>query len=538
MNNDLEQPRYNTEDISRYAEIVLGLVYAAGTDIEPVIDTLRDYVQHYGYKANEVRVSDYIKENLSSGADKCVDGTEIERIENLIRRGDEICAQSGKADFLALAAIAKIAELRPKDSDNNPLPWPKTVHIVRSLKRPEEVVTLRQVYRPGFFLIGVFATEEERLNFLVDRKAADSKRAKVLIETDAKEEGVSYGQHTRDTFHRSDVFIQLKGDAYKDELHRFLDLVFGQPHFTPTPDEYAMFLAAAAGARSAQFGRQVGAAIVNREGDLVAVGCNDVPRAGGGLYWFGDKNPEPCRDHEREEQVDSNDEEKKTIEEDILENVQRSVREALEQASAMVNPDQVTIIRDCLNKALPRNGSLLKGTRLSDITEFGRAVHAEMDALTSCERTGASVRGGTLYTSTFPCHNCTRHIIAAGITRVVYIEPYPKSRAVNLHGDAIRLANSGDMFDPKSHNKDEWKIPFVPFVGIGPRRFFDLFSMELSSGYVMERKANGRAIAWERSKNRGPRVPMIPASYLDREEGAVRVVSAAVMERGGTNGIT
>jgi hypothetical protein len=108
---------------------------------------------------------------------------------------------------------------------------------------------------------------------------------------------------------------------------------------------------------------------------------------------------------------------------------------------------------------------------------------------------------------------------------------------VDLHGDAIRLADSGDKFDPTAHDEEQWKVPFVPFVGVGPRRFFDLFSMELSSGYVMERKVEGRAIAWSRANNRGPRVAMIPASYLDREEGAVRIVIAAVT-KGGANGTT
>lgn len=523
------------EDGSRYAEIVFGLVYAAGTNIEPVIAWLKDYVQHYGYTGNDVRISDYIRDNLTAEEEQAVDTSELERIENLIRRGDRICEESGRLDFLALAAISKIAEDRPKEQDGSPLPWPKKVHIVRSLKRPDEVAALRQVYRPGFFLIGVFATEEDRLKYLTEQKRIDEEKAKELIEKDAKEGDVLSGQRTRDTFHRSDVFIQLKGEAFKDELKRFLDLVFGHPYLTPTRDEYAMFLAAAASARSAQFGRQVGVAIVNRDGDLVAVGCNDVPRPGGGLYWYGDEKPESCRDHERTPRVDSNDEEKQFIERDILANVQNSVDEALREARTKVDDDQIEILRQCLQKVLPRKGALLKGTRLSDITEFGRAVHAEMDALTTCERTGASIKGGTLYTTTFPCHNCTRHIIAAGITRVVYIEPYPKSRAVDLHGDAIRLANVEDEFDPTSHDKEKWKIPFVPFVGIGPRRFFDLFSMELSSGYAMERKVDGQAVAWERGKNRGPRVPMIPASYLDREEGAVKIVHAAVPE-GGSNG--
>src|ERR1035441_9924393 len=83
-------------------------------------------------------------------------------------------------------------------------------------------------------------------------------------------------------------------------------------------------------------------------------------------------------------------------------------------------------------KRLTEGNRLLKNSGLFDMTEYGRAVHAEMDALLTCARSGISPRNGTLYTTTFPCHNCTRHLVAAGIRRVVYIEPYPKSKATKL----------------------------------------------------------------------------------------------------------
>ncbi len=67
------------------------------------------------------------------------------------------------------------------------------------------------------------------------------------------------------------------------------------------------------------------------------------------------------------------------------------------------------------------------GSSLKKLTEYGRPVHAEMSALMSCAKNGISVDGATLYCSTFPCHNYAKHIISAGIKRIVYIEPYPKS---------------------------------------------------------------------------------------------------------------
>jgi cytidine deaminase len=56
----------------------------------------------------------------------------------------------------------------------------------------------------------------------------------------------------------------------------------------PTTDEYGMFHARAAALRSAEPGRQVGAAVATEQGDIVSVGVNEVPKAGGGLYWCGD----------------------------------------------------------------------------------------------------------------------------------------------------------------------------------------------------------------------------------------------------------
>ena len=58
---------------------------------------------------------------------------------------------------------------------------------------------------------------------------------------------------------------------------------------------------------------------------------------------------------------------------------------------------------------------------------------------------------------------------------------------------------------------------FEPFVGVGPRRYFDLFSMKLSDGYPLKRKVDGKKAAWERNGESIVRVPMLPTSYFERE---------------------
>jgi len=145
-----------------------------------------------------------------------------------------------------------------------------------------------------------------------------------------------------------------------------------------------------------------------------------------------------------------------------------------------------------------------------------------MEAILSCAREGISCIGGTLYCTTFPCHNCAKHLIAAGIRRVVYVEPYPKSKALDFHSESIELRTAievGAMTE---------QVIFEPFTGVGARRFLDLFSMNLGVGNKLRRKdSDGNAVSWEQSSAL-PRVALLPESYRNVESSA-----AALFDRAG-----
>jgi len=250
---------------------------------------------------------------------------------------------------------------------------------------------------------------------------------------------------------------------------------------------------------------------------------NEVPSQNGGPYWEGDA--EDHRDHNKK--IDSNFQHRKRIEKSIVDNLGGDLLTA-----ANILPIIKNVVSDLTRQTTPadldrlakehieNNRHLLPSAEdvskrinlsdLRDITEYGRAVHGEMDAILTCARLGISVQGKYLFGTTFPCHNCTRHIIAAGIKKVYYIEPYPKSRARDLHSDAI-------CFDEREAKKTG-KIPFLPFVGIGPRRYLDLFSLDLSGGRVIERKNDAGIPVIPSRSTRPPRLPMVPLSYLERED--------------------
>ena len=464
------------------AELVFGVAAAVGTDTDAFQKALKDHLDKFGYSLNPIRLSALL-ERLDHGV-KLRAKPEYDRIRTRMDAGNAMRERAQRGDLLALYAVSEINKIRPGSSHEEPLA--RRAHLLLTLKHPDEVRALRRIYGPGFFLIGVYSSEDERLRYLTQDKGIPARNAQKLVERD-KDEGQPYGQRTRGTFYLADVFVR---SDQKEQVWRFVDLVFGHPFTTPRRDEDAMFLAYAASLRSAALGRQVGAAIASAKGEIIAVGSNDVPRFGGGLYMEGE-TPD-YRDH--------------VIGRDSNEDYQTRI---LQQITQRLAPGMSA--EEARDK--------LRGSLLLDVSEFGRAVHAEMDALLSCARCGASPRGGTLYTTTFPCHNCARHIVAAGVHRVVYIEPYAKSRAADLHNDAIAVE--------ELPGQDDKKVRFEPFVGIGPRRYFDLFSTSLSSGYPISRELSLKQTWPGRARTR---VPMLPTSYLRREKLAIEVLQKETRE--------
>lgn len=51
-------------------------------------------------------------------------------------------------------------------------------------------------------------------------------------------------------------------------------------------------------------------------------------------------------------------------------------------------------------------------------------IHAEMNALLYCAKEGISVNGCIAYVTHFPCLNCTKSLIQAGISKIYYNKAY------------------------------------------------------------------------------------------------------------------
>ena len=53
-----------------------------------------------------------------------------------------------------------------------------------------------------------------------------------------------------------------------------------------------------------------------------------------------------------------------------------------------------------------------------------RTIHAETNAIIQAALHGVSTKGATCYVTHFPCINCAKSLINAGIDRVVYVNSY------------------------------------------------------------------------------------------------------------------
>lgn len=299
----------------------------------------------------------------------------------------------------------------------------------------------------------------------------------------------------RDAFPLGDVFIDATSrQTCIETLRRFIHLLFGNNEITPTHDEYGMYIAKSSSLRSSDLSRQIGAAIFHSSGEIITMGCNEVPKAGGGTYWCGDHGDK--RDFVLGH--DPNEDYKMSLLVDILD---RLVKGAHLSAELMNLNDPHEI-----GKQLLKDESIagVKESKIMDLLEFGRIIHAEMSAICDAARKGVPLQSATLFCTTFPCHLCAKHIVASGIGRVVYLEPYPKSYASALHGDSIEVEGTGT----------DKKVSFDPFKGVSPHRYRDLFEKG------RRKFSGGAAQQW----NQGNRRPMIEVYYPSYFQAEISVV--------------
>jgi dCMP deaminase len=66
-----------------------------------------------------------------------------------------------------------------------------------------------------------------------------------------------------------------------------------------------------------------------------------------------------------------------------------------------------------------------------------RTIHAEKNAIVQAARNGVRIEGAKLYTTAYPCPDCGRAIINAGIIEVIYGSKYDSRAAMGISSEEM-----------------------------------------------------------------------------------------------------
>src|SRR5262245_4153854 len=275
-----------------------------------IIEVLSTELGRQKYFSSTIRVTKIMQDVPSNTT--IVKKQYMNSIKSRINYADDLCERLSRADALAAITITAIQAERERQNskqaeeegrtlsdDDIQKPIDGHAFIIRQFKRPDEIHLMRQVYGKLFFQISAYASPVDR-ETLLKKKIKDSLYGAIedsdalcqaiqLMAIDYSETDKKYGQKIRETFPLGDVFVDgVNRPNCEVMLSRFINLIFGDNSITPTHDEYGIYVAKSASLRSCDLSRQVGAAIFRPSGEVISLGCNEVPKFGGGTYFCGD----------------------------------------------------------------------------------------------------------------------------------------------------------------------------------------------------------------------------------------------------------
>lgn len=481
-------------------ELVIGIVGFAGSGCSTAVKRLQLLLEVAHYDVEVVKLSTLIARQFSDRATTEVGSgvhlgpTRFARARELQNLGDELRKAHGNHAVAALA-VREIMTLR-----GDAVPGERKLAVILdSVKHSDEVKLLQNVYGQSFRLVATHCEPPNRERRLIGEqmtvakyRGVDPAEVRRYMERDEKDVGNRHGQQVRDAFHLADFFIDnnetsQEGENLTEDLRRFTNLLLGTGLVRPTRAERAIKHAYAAARQSSCLSRQVGAALTAEDGTVVSTGTNDPPAFGGGVY--DEDSPEDNRCSAWTFNGEGglrfvgchNTRKKINLRNDLARWMASNLSAELALAAHPVPASGIDVAKGARQKAeADISAKLLDKAELmeempgvKDLIEYSRSIHAEMDALFSAARKGVSPVGGTLYCTTYPCHNCARHLVTAGIKRVYYVEPYVKSLASELHSDAI--ANELPRRPRDGMPADAGKMVVVPFTGVGVRMYEDFF---------------------------------------------------------------
>jgi deoxycytidylate deaminase len=459
------------------SSVIIGLTGSFGSGSSYVADSIRKIAPQGKYKY--YKLSSIIREHLAAVGNSNPSITEMQD------KGNQLRKEHGRG-YLISEVLKRIDPEWDRVKDYGV--------IIDGIKNEYEVYSLRQF--PFFLLISVQAVKDVRLKRLLTEKKITSEKDFDLIERRDKNESLDYGQQVSKCDYLSDIIllndknIPKTAEAKRNEFGRriydkYIKLIENvhegkKPDTTPSSNELCMTIAYALSKASNCQKRKVGAVVVNIEhspknGDdtgkktenpfVISSGYNDVPL--GSYHCLYEPGVEMCyRDHLQEE-----------FSENLL---------CCPKCGTPIEVGEITcnhcqhkhkgFVKICKNPSCRREIDFVLKCKKEDcgqnifdlylpggkdspgkLLDMCRALHAEETALLTLSRNNHSNGDIVLFSTTQPCVLCSNKIVAAGIKRVVYSEPYPMQGSLDVFSNGKVIADRFEGVKSSAYFKLYWQ---------------------------------------------------------------------------------
>lgn len=196
--------------------------------------------------------------------------------------------------------------------------------------------------------------------------------------------------------------------AIKQQLVKYLALIMHPGLITPSQEERCMQIAINAKLNSGCLSRQVGAVVTDSNYSIKSVGWNNVAQG-----------QTPCNLRRVKDLIDNEDEL-------AFSKFEREDSNFIDQIKKIYKPDTCNIILSS-GKAISFCFKDIKNSIDGEKNQVHtRALHAEENAFLQISKYGGMpIVNGFLFTTASPCELCAKKAYQLGISKVIYIDPYP-----------------------------------------------------------------------------------------------------------------
>jgi deoxycytidylate deaminase/dephospho-CoA kinase len=301
--------------------------------------------------------------------------------------------------------------------------------VIDGIRNVHEIKRLQDVYGYRFVLIAVLSSVEDRWGRIGSSAYVDQGMGRSdFIADDQRDanEDTLFGQQVQLCMDKADILLDnsttVTLPAFHEKMLGFVDLASGNKVRPAHQEEILMNIAYSASNSSKCIRRHVGAVVVDIAGQVVGVGYNENP--------IGTKAciEEPDYDFQCYRDIVRNDHFKYLSKQEVL------CHKCGRSFSEIVGPPWKC--PNCQTKG--ENTNLEKLFFPDRALNWCTAIHAEVWALLAA---GERCRKGTVYTTAFPCFQCSEKIIQVGVAEVLYTESYPDAysrRRLELAGITLR----------------------------------------------------------------------------------------------------